>query len=179
MTNLCRDEVTQVLKDKIEAIFGSSFNTNGLGGVLTCGVTGMKAGLSHSPVCGVSTARCDQINACFACDDAWQGVARSAGRRHTQRTACMARKEGTPQFPKQHAADCVLHVPATARCSSPHACIRPPARPPLRPNASSVRRVAASATCSSPSPTLPLTALARWAPCPAPAAQSSRARAAP
>jgi hypothetical protein len=56
MTNLCRDEVTQVLKDKIEAIFGSSFNTNGLGGVLTCGVTGMKAGLSHSPVCNVSRA---------------------------------------------------------------------------------------------------------------------------
>ncbi len=54
MTNLCRDEVTQVLKDKIEAVFGSSFNTNGLGGVLTCGVTGMKAGLSHSPVCNVS-----------------------------------------------------------------------------------------------------------------------------
>ncbi|GFR52778.1 hypothetical protein Agub_g15383 [Astrephomene gubernaculifera] len=51
MTNLCRDEVTQVLKDKIEACFGSSFNTNGLGAVLTCGVTGMKAGLSHSPVC--------------------------------------------------------------------------------------------------------------------------------
>lgn len=50
-TNLCRDEVTLVLKDKIEAIFGASFNTNGLGGVLTCGVTGIKAGLSHSPVC--------------------------------------------------------------------------------------------------------------------------------
>ena len=49
MTNLCRDEVTCVLKDKIEAVFGSSFNTNGLGGVLTCGVIGMKAGLSHSP----------------------------------------------------------------------------------------------------------------------------------
>jgi hypothetical protein len=31
-------------------VFGSSFNTNGLGGVLTCGVTGMGAGLSHSPV---------------------------------------------------------------------------------------------------------------------------------
>ena len=31
-------------------MFGSSFNTNGLGGVLTCGVTGVKAGLSHSPV---------------------------------------------------------------------------------------------------------------------------------
>ncbi|GIL65559.1 hypothetical protein Vafri_19309 [Volvox africanus] len=51
MTNLCRDEVTQVVKDKIESCFGSSFNTNGLGAVLTCGVTGMKAGLSHSPVC--------------------------------------------------------------------------------------------------------------------------------
>lgn len=53
-TNLCRDEVTLVLKDKIEAIFGASFNTNGLGAVLTCGVTGIKAGLSHSPVCVVS-----------------------------------------------------------------------------------------------------------------------------
>ena len=53
-TNLCRDEVTIPLKDKIEAAFGSSFNTNGLGGVLTCGVTGMGAGLSHSPKCDVS-----------------------------------------------------------------------------------------------------------------------------
>lgn len=53
MTNLCRDEVTAVLKSKIEDIFGSSFNTNGLGGVLTCGVTGVKAGLSHSPVASV------------------------------------------------------------------------------------------------------------------------------
>ena len=49
MTNLCRDEVTTILKDKIEAVFGGSFNTNGLGAALTCGVTGMKAGLSHSP----------------------------------------------------------------------------------------------------------------------------------
>jgi len=54
MTNLCRDEVTSVVKDKIEAVFGSSFNTNGLGAVLTCGVTGMGAGLSHSPTCNVS-----------------------------------------------------------------------------------------------------------------------------
>lgn len=50
MTNLCRDEVTTVVKDKIESVFGSSFNTNGLGGVLTCGVTGMGAGFSHSPI---------------------------------------------------------------------------------------------------------------------------------
>lgn len=53
MTNLCRDEVTAALKLKIEDIFGSSFNTNGLGGVLTCGVTGVKAGLSHSPLAKV------------------------------------------------------------------------------------------------------------------------------
>jgi hypothetical protein len=49
-TNLCRDEVTVPLKDKIESVFGGSFNINGLGGVLTCGVTGIGAGLSHSPV---------------------------------------------------------------------------------------------------------------------------------
>jgi len=51
VTNLCRDEVTAILKDKIEAVWGGSFNVNGLGGVLTCGVTGFKAGLSHAPVC--------------------------------------------------------------------------------------------------------------------------------
>ncbi|GBF93708.1 hypothetical protein Rsub_06811 [Raphidocelis subcapitata] len=50
MTNLCRDEITTVLKDKIESAFGGSFNTNGLGAALTCGVTGIKAGLSHSPL---------------------------------------------------------------------------------------------------------------------------------
>ncbi len=50
VTNLCRDEVTVPLKDKIESVFGSSFNTNGLGAVLTCGVTGMGAGFSHSPI---------------------------------------------------------------------------------------------------------------------------------
>ena len=50
MSNLCRDEVTVGLKHRIDHVFGSSFNTNGLGGVLTCGVTGVKAGLSHSPV---------------------------------------------------------------------------------------------------------------------------------
>ncbi|KAI7836363.1 hypothetical protein COHA_009756, partial [Chlorella ohadii] len=51
MVNLCRDEVTVTLKQRIEHVFGSSFSTNGLGGVLTCGVTGIGAGLSHSPLC--------------------------------------------------------------------------------------------------------------------------------
>eukprot|EP00890_Picochlorum_soloecismus_P005650 jgi/Picsp_1/6086/NSC_03440-R1_low-co2 inducible protein len=50
MVNLCRDEITVSLKNKIDQVFGSSFNTNGLGGVLTCGVTGVAAGLSHAPV---------------------------------------------------------------------------------------------------------------------------------
>lgn len=50
MVNLCRDEITVSLKHKIDQVFGSSFNTNGLGGVLTCGVTGVAAGLSHAPV---------------------------------------------------------------------------------------------------------------------------------
>lgn len=36
-------------------VFGSSFSTCGLGGVLTCGVSGVAAGLSHSPVSRVST----------------------------------------------------------------------------------------------------------------------------
>ncbi|KAG2425052.1 hypothetical protein HXX76_013961 [Chlamydomonas incerta] len=52
MTNLCRDESVLILEDKIESAFGSCFSTHGLGGVLTCGVIGMKAGLSHSPVVG-------------------------------------------------------------------------------------------------------------------------------
>ena len=55
MSNMCRDEITGILKTKLDIVFGSSFNTNGLGGVLTCGVTGVKAGLSHSPVSAVST----------------------------------------------------------------------------------------------------------------------------
>ncbi len=54
-----------ILEDKIESVFGSCFSTHGLGGVLTCGVTGIKAGLSHSPVCpevrhrvqGIATAQ--------------------------------------------------------------------------------------------------------------------------
>lgn len=43
-----------ILEDKIESVFGSCFSTHGLGGVLTCGVIGMSAGLSHSPVENVS-----------------------------------------------------------------------------------------------------------------------------
>ncbi|PSC73738.1 low-CO2 inducible isoform B [Micractinium conductrix] len=54
MVNLCRDEVTATLKQKVDAVFGASFSTNGLGGVLTCGAVGMGAGFSHSPVCSTT-----------------------------------------------------------------------------------------------------------------------------
>jgi hypothetical protein len=54
MANICRDESCLILEDKIEAAFGSCFSTHGLGGLLTCGVIGLRAGMSHSPVVGVS-----------------------------------------------------------------------------------------------------------------------------
>ncbi|KAL4856957.1 hypothetical protein ACK3TF_002657 [Chlorella vulgaris] len=57
MVNLCRDEVTLTLKHRIEDVFGSAFSTNGLGGALTCGVTGMGAGFSHSPLCSSNKER--------------------------------------------------------------------------------------------------------------------------
>ena len=57
MVNLCRDEVTLTLKHRIEETFGSAFSTNGLGGALTCGVTGMGAGFSHSPLCSSNKER--------------------------------------------------------------------------------------------------------------------------
>lgn len=54
MVNTCRDEITASLKHALDGVFGSSFNVNGLGGVLTCGTTGVAAGLSHAPVCEAS-----------------------------------------------------------------------------------------------------------------------------
>jgi hypothetical protein len=50
LTNVCRDESTGILKAKIDEIFGQAFNINGLGGVVTCGVTGIGAGISHAPI---------------------------------------------------------------------------------------------------------------------------------
>lgn len=50
MMNVCRDESTNGLKQMVDKIYGASFTTTGLGGVLTCGQTGIKAGLSHSPI---------------------------------------------------------------------------------------------------------------------------------
>lgn len=78
MSNLCRDESCMILEDKIESVFGSCFSTHGLGGVLTCGVIGMGAGLSHSPVENVSCDvmfcwwRCWWHCSCWQCCCCWR-----------------------------------------------------------------------------------------------------------
>mmetsp|Transcript_27609 Transcript_27609/g.65507 ORF Transcript_27609/g.65507 Transcript_27609/m.65507 type:complete len:417 (+) Transcript_27609:136-1386(+) len=49
VVNLCRDESTNIFRNKFEEAFPLIFNIHGLGANITCGVTGLKAGLSHSP----------------------------------------------------------------------------------------------------------------------------------
>lgn len=49
IVNTCRDEVCRPLVSFIDKEFGHSFNISGLGGLITCGKTGLKAGMSHSP----------------------------------------------------------------------------------------------------------------------------------
>jgi hypothetical protein len=58
MVNLCRDEITDTFKHKIDQVFGSSFSVHGLGGLLSCGLVGMGAGFSHSPVDKVNLPAC-------------------------------------------------------------------------------------------------------------------------
>jgi len=57
VANMCRDEITCGLKYKIEKAYPLVFNINGLGGGITCGVTGIGAGLSHSPKSVAGKAR--------------------------------------------------------------------------------------------------------------------------
>lgn len=49
LVNVCRDESCHKVPQKVHAMFGHSFNIAGLGAVPTLGVTGIKAGISHSP----------------------------------------------------------------------------------------------------------------------------------
>lgn len=55
LVNTCRDEVCRPLATYIDQEFGLSFNIAGLGGLINCGKTGLKAAMSHSPEfpCGV------------------------------------------------------------------------------------------------------------------------------
>lgn len=48
VTNLCRDESTNIFKTEIDHVFGSSFNINGLGACITCGALGLLLLLSCS-----------------------------------------------------------------------------------------------------------------------------------
>jgi hypothetical protein len=50
LVNTCRDEICRPLVGHIDEQFGMSFNISGLGGLINCGKTGLKAGFSHSPV---------------------------------------------------------------------------------------------------------------------------------
>ncbi|CAG9460391.1 unnamed protein product [Pedinophyceae sp. YPF-701] len=49
LSNLCRDESTAYLRNRIENVFGASFSTQSLGAVPTFGLTGLGAGTGHSP----------------------------------------------------------------------------------------------------------------------------------
>ena len=49
MTSLCRDEITAALKNGIHEIFGYAMDIDGLAGYCSAGVTGLGAGMSHSP----------------------------------------------------------------------------------------------------------------------------------
>eukprot|EP00271_Cylindrocystis_brebissonii_P012108 TRINITY_DN301_c0_g3_i2.p1 TRINITY_DN301_c0_g3~~TRINITY_DN301_c0_g3_i2.p1 ORF type:complete len:390 (-),score=70.75 TRINITY_DN301_c0_g3_i2:1229-2398(-) len=49
LVNTCRDEVCRPLSTFIDEQFGLSFNIAGLGGLINCGKTGLKAAMSHSP----------------------------------------------------------------------------------------------------------------------------------
>eukprot|EP00850_Spirogloea_muscicola_P019077 SM000183S03971 [mRNA] locus=s183:19529:21445:- [translate_table: standard] len=45
----CRDEITHHFYRKIDEIYGESFDMSALAGLVTCGPTGLKAGMSHAP----------------------------------------------------------------------------------------------------------------------------------
>ena len=48
-TNFCRDEITAPLKNGIHDIFGYAMDIDGLAGFTAAGLTGLGAGMSHSP----------------------------------------------------------------------------------------------------------------------------------
>ena len=49
MTSFCRDEITAPLKNGVHEIFGYAMDIDGLAGYCSAGVTGLGAGMSHSP----------------------------------------------------------------------------------------------------------------------------------
>eukprot|EP00246_Nothoceros_aenigmaticus_P012475 TRINITY_DN38_c1_g1_i1.p1 TRINITY_DN38_c1_g1~~TRINITY_DN38_c1_g1_i1.p1 ORF type:complete len:436 (-),score=29.92 TRINITY_DN38_c1_g1_i1:435-1742(-) len=49
LVDTCRDEIARPLVSLIEELYGHSFTTTGLGGLITCGKVGLTAGIGHSP----------------------------------------------------------------------------------------------------------------------------------
>eukprot|EP00667_Euglena_gracilis_P008002 EG_transcript_8091 len=49
MISVCRDELTRSLVDDIEELWGPSFSTGSIAGMVFCGKTGMMAGMAHAP----------------------------------------------------------------------------------------------------------------------------------
>jgi hypothetical protein len=50
LVSTCRDEICRPLTEKLDRIWGSSFNISSLAGFCFCGRTGFKAAMAHAPV---------------------------------------------------------------------------------------------------------------------------------
>ena len=49
LVSTCRDEICRPFADKLDSLWGESFNIASLGGFVFCGKTGFGAGMAHSP----------------------------------------------------------------------------------------------------------------------------------
>ena len=109
---------------RFDGIFGSAFNTNGLGGVLTCGVSGVAAGL-----------RCGSTRCFVGCP---VEICPRYNRRAAQQPTVLQHQQlaGRPG-PCTHPAP-IRHPPSSPRLATPAA---------TRPSRAAAVR---SATCSSP-----------------------------
>ncbi len=151
MSNLCRDESCMVLEDKIESVFGSSFSIRGLGGVLTCGVTGARLLMEGCALPGslieyaVPSGRARLGESCFA------------RYRYLYLACTYSRNQSTGCWASTSASLLCLHHGSHPALFHPHStCLRMQASRPgsaTRPCA----RKARSATSSSPFPILALT----------------------
>jgi len=49
LVSTCRDEICRPFTEKLDSLWGESFNIASLGGFVFCGKTGFGAGMAHSP----------------------------------------------------------------------------------------------------------------------------------
>jgi len=50
LVSTCRDEICRPFTEKLDSIWGQSFNIASLGGMVFCGKTGFGAGMAHAPI---------------------------------------------------------------------------------------------------------------------------------